>query len=72
MRSLGIKSASLHTDGLCRGEFLRYPANWDPGGTRRIWELNAPACGLDGAPAALRKTLLRPLLRSDDSQARIG
>ena len=70
--SLGIKNAILQADGFRREAFLRAPANWDPKGDHRMWQLQAPTCGVDDAPAAPRNTLKRYSLRPENSSACVG
>ena len=67
-----IKNAILQADGFRREAFLRAPANWDPKGDHRMWQLQAPACGVDDEPAALRQTLKRYSCRPENSLACVG
>ena len=70
--SLDIKNAFLQADGFCREAFLCAPANRDPKGAHRMRQMQAPAYGVDDAPAALRKTLKRYLLRPENLLACVG
>ena len=51
---------------------IRAPVEWNPAGTHCLWKLNAPLYGLKDAPAALRKTPRRYLLRSETSPDCVG
>ena len=70
--SLGIKNASLQTDGFRRGVFLRAPTEWGPSSGHAIWEFYAPAYGLGDAPVAFRRPFRNYLLISVDSSAQVG
>ena len=70
--SLDIKNAFLQADGSQREVFLLPPVEWDLSGTYSIWELHAPAYGLNNAPATLRRTLEGHSLRTEASLAFAG
>ena len=67
-----VKDAYLREGGSEREVFLRAPADWDTQGAQRITILRAPASGLDGAPAAWRKTLNGYLLQNRDFLTLVG
>ena len=62
--SLGIKNAFSQADGFGRDVFLHAPNAWGPPRQGRAWKLEAPAFGLNDAPAAFRCFLKRHLLNS--------
>ena len=64
LRSLDIENAFLQADGFDCEVFLRALDEWNPGGAHRIWKLNAPAYGLNDAPAAFHRSLKRHLMNS--------
>ena len=59
LRSIDIKNARPQADGFGREVFTQSPPEWLRGESRRIWKLNAPAYGLDDAPAARHRSLKR-------------
>ena len=62
----------MQADGFRRGVYRRAPASCDPDGVCRIGKLRAPAYGLSDARAVFRRTLIRYLVRSDNSRAHLG
>ena len=47
--------------------FTESPPGWPPGDSRRVWEMNAPAYGLNNAPLASQRSLKRYLVNEIDS-----
>ena len=70
--SLDLKNAFLQADGFDRDVFLHAPAEWDKPCKGRVWELKAPAYGLNDAPVAFHRYLKRYLLNSELSMGRVG
>ena len=62
--SLDIKIAFLQADGFDRDAYLFAPDGWEPSRRERVWELKAPAYGLNDAPVASRRFQKRHLLNS--------
>ena len=65
--SIDIKNAFLQADGFGRVVFIQSPPEWLPADFRRIWTLNAPAYGLNDAPAAPHRSLERYLANETHS-----
>ena len=65
--SLDIKNAFLQADPFPREVYLQASREWCPRTLSRIWRLNAPAYGLNGAPVEFHKTLKRYLVKSQES-----
>ena len=65
--SLDGKSAFLQADGFGRDVFFLSPPAWLRGDSRRVWQLNAPACGLDDAPVAPHRSPKRFVVNERDS-----
>ena len=70
--SFDIENAFFQADGFDRDVFLRAPGEWGPGASRRARNLNAPAYGLNDAPAASRRSPKQHLLSGTMSMERVG
>ena len=69
---LHIKNAFPRANGFGCHAFLCAPAGRDPSNPRRIWEIHAPAYGLNDAQAAFRRSLRKYPLSFTESLARVG
>ena len=72
LRSLETKNAFLQADGFGRDVLLRAPCEWNSKESRRVWKLQAPAYGLNDAPAAFRRPLRKYLVNSVHSLSTVG
>ena len=70
--SLDVKEASSRADRFDRDVFLHAPEEWDPACSTRVWELKAPAYGLNDAPVAFRRSLKRHLSNSELPAKSVG
>ena len=69
---LDIKNASFQADPFHREVYLHAPLERRPLSPNRVWELNAPAYVLNGAPVAFHRSLKRYLLQHEVSLKMIG
>ena len=69
---LGTKNAFLQADDFSRDVFLPAPNEWEPSNTSRIWELRAPAYGLNDAPLTFYRSTQNYLVNSDVSLSKVG
>ena len=51
---------------------MQIPPEWEPSDSRRFWELNAPAYGLNDAPVAFRRAIQRYLRNREESIKAVG
>ena len=70
--SLDIKNAFSQVDGFGRDGCLQAPVGWEPWRSDRIWKLKASAYGLNDAPVAFHRSLMRQILNSEAPMKHVG